>query len=337
MYSSAFLFLLSALLVRPGIAQLSKTIGLQPEVSEKKTSGDLLSRSTPYGTVTGFVSAAERNDYAKASQYLHTRKKGEAVVKLAQQLQLVLDWGLKVDLAKLSRKPEGDLTDGLEIAQDRIGSIDTSSGKLDILLDRVDRGGQSEIWLFSAETLALIPQAAGETGSFGLEKHVPRPLVQLKLLSIPIYRWILFILALAISIALGSAVARALFPLLRRALRRLTGQEDKRALASIKTPIRVVFISIVILLFSSLSATLYMRQFWKNVGSTVAIIGVSWLLIQLIGILSGLYARRLQSRQMQGKIAMWALFGRLFKAAVVIAAALMLLHGAGANGSPEDA
>jgi MscS family membrane protein len=331
MYSSAFLFLLSALLVRPGIAQLSKTIGLQPEVSEKKTSGDLLSRSTPYGTVTGFVSAAERNDYAKASQYLHTRKKGEAVVKLAQQLQLVLDWGLKVDLAKLSRKPEGDLTDGLEIAQDRIGSIDTSSGKLDILLDRVDRGGQSEIWLFSAETLALIPQAAGETGSFGLEKHVPRPLVQLKLLSIPIYRWILFILALAISIALGSAVARALFPLLRRALRRLTGQEDKRALASIKTPIRVVFISIVILLFSSLSATLYMRQFWKNVGSTVAIIGVSWLLIQLIGILSGLYARRLQSRQMQGKIAMWALFGRLFKAAVVIAAALMLLHGAGAN------
>jgi len=54
-------------------------------------------------------------------------------------------------------------------------------------------------------------------------------------------------------------------------------------------------------------------------------------LIQLIGISSTLYARRLIARQMQGKIAMWALFGRLLKAAVVIAAALMLLHAAGAN------
>jgi MscS family membrane protein len=119
--------------------------------------------------------------------------------------------------------------------------------------------------------------------------------------------------------------------LLRRALRRLIGEEDKHALDSIKAPVRVVLISGVILLFSNLAATLYMRQFWRNVGGTVALIGLAWLLIKLIGILSTLHARRLVIRQMQGKIALWALLSRLLKAAVIIVAALLLLHGAGAN------
>jgi len=330
-FSSASLFLLSALLVRPGVAQPSKMLGFGPDVSEQKVIDDPLGRSAPYGTVKGFVKSTELGDYAKAAQYLHTRKKGEAAQKLAEQLQTVLDWGLKADLEKLSRKPEGDLKDGLEMKQDRVGTIDTNLGKLDILLDRVDRKGESAVWLFSSETLALIPQAADEVSPLSFEKHIPKPLVQFKLLTIPIYRWIVFILALAIAIALGSSVAHALFPLLRRALRRLTGEEDKQALASIKAPIRVALISVAILLFANLSVTLYMRQFWRNVGSTVAIIGLAWLLLQLIGILSTLYARHLLSRRMQGKIAMWALFSRLSKAVVFIAAALLLLHGAGAN------
>jgi MscS family membrane protein len=330
-FSSALLFLLNVFPARTATAQLSKAIGLNPDTSEQKEKEDPLGRSTPFGAVKGFVRAAEHNDYAKAAQYLHTRKKEGAAQKLAQQLQTVLDWGLKVDLDKLSRKPEGALTDGLEAVQDRIGTIDTSSGKLEILLDRVDREGQGPIWLFSSETLALIPGASEETNSLGFEKHIPQQLVQIKLLAIPLYRWIVFILTLAIAVALGSSVAHAVSPLLRRALRRLTGQEDKFAFASIKAPIRVVLISAAILLFSKLSVTLYMRQFWKSVGGTVAAIGLTWLLIKLIGILSTLQARHLMSRQMQGKIAMWALFSRLLKAAVVIAAALFLLHSAGAN------
>ncbi len=155
--------------------------------------------------------------------------------------------------------------------------------------------------------------------------------MQTKLFSIPLYRWIAFVLALVIAIAIGSMVTRALSPLLRRALRRLTGEEDERGLASIKAPIRVVLISVVIFLFSNLSATLYMRQFWRNAGGTVALVGTAWLAIKLIGILSALHARHLVMRQMQGKIAMWALLGRLLKAAVVVMAGLLLLHSAGAN------
>jgi hypothetical protein len=69
---------------------------------------------------------------------------------------------LKVDLDRLSRKPEGDRQDGLPTTRQRVGTVDTRSGKLEILLDRIDRRGESPIWLFSSETLALIPAAATE-------------------------------------------------------------------------------------------------------------------------------------------------------------------------------
>jgi hypothetical protein len=62
-----------------------------------------------------------------------------------------------------------------------------------------------------------------------------------------------------------------------------------------------------------------MRQFWTSVGGTVAAIGLTWLLIKLIGILSTLQARHLVTRQMQGKIAMWALFSRLLKSRAIAA------------------
>lgn len=290
-----------------------------------------MGRSTPYGTVTGFVRSAQRGDYATAAQYLHTRKKGVAAQKLAQQLQAVLDWGLKVDLDKLSRKPEGNPSDNLEKLQDHVGTIDTHAGKLDVLLDRVNRNEREPVWLFSSETLALIPGAAEEISPLDFEKHLPKPLVHIRFLAIPIYRWILLIIALAISVVLSSLVTQAVFPLLRRVLRRVIGKGDKRALASIKSPIRLILMAGIILLFSNISVTLYMRQFCKSVGNTVAIIGLAWLLLRLIGILSALKERNLVERQMQGKIAMWALFGRLSKAAVIIISLLWLLHNAGAN------
>lgn len=67
-----------------------------------------------------------------------------------------------MDLDRLSRKPEGDRQDGLPTTRQRVGTVDTRSGKLEILLDRIDRRGESPIWLFSSETLALIPAAATE-------------------------------------------------------------------------------------------------------------------------------------------------------------------------------
>ncbi len=331
LFRSASLLVLGLLLARPAPAKSLPATAPRPAAPAQQANEDPLDRSTPHGTVVGFIRATKVKDYVRAAQYLDTRKEAAAAEELAQQLQIVLDRGLKVNIDRISRKPEGDLQDESRIARETIGTVDTRSGKLEILLERVDRRGEGPIWLFSSETLLLVPAAAAEMSAFDLEPYVPRVLVDITILSLPLYRWISMILGLALAVVLGRLVTRALVPLLRPLLRRLTGEQDDRALASVKAPIRLILISVAIRLLSLTSTSLVVRQFWTRVAIAVGIIGLAWLMIRSNDILTELGLRNLRRRLMPGKIAIWTLFRRLFKAAVVIVTALVLLHRAGAD------
>ena len=315
----------------PAVAQSLPAKAAPPDTPTQPAEQDLLGRSTPFGTVTGFVRAGRTRDYARAAQYLDTKKRGAAAEELARQLQIVLDRGMSADLDRLSRKPEGALEDGLPATENRVGTVTTRSGKLVILVERLERREPGPIWLFSSETLARVPAAAEELGTFNAEEYVPRVLVDTRILSFPLYRWIGTILALAVALVLGALVTRALVPLLRPLLRRLTGEEDDRALASIKASIRLLLIAVAIRLIATLSTSLDARQFWTRVAVTVGIIALAWLAIQLTEIVAELGTRSMRRRGTLGRIAMWNLVRRLFRATVVIVAGLLLLHRAGAD------
>src|SRR5271157_1863448 len=74
---------------------------------------DPLGRSTPQGTVLGFMKAASDQDYGRAKDYLNTKQSPKSAEQLAMELQFIIDRGLSGDLDALSRSPEGDLKDGL--------------------------------------------------------------------------------------------------------------------------------------------------------------------------------------------------------------------------------
>ena len=316
-------------LVRPALAQLPPATAPQQATSAQQAGEDPLGRSTPYGTVVGFIRSAKDKDFALAAQYLDTKEKEKAAEELARQLAIVLNRGLKVDLDRISRKPQGDLNDEPRPSRDIIGTVTTHSEKLEILLERMDRSGESPIWLFSAETLHRIPAAAEEMRAYDVESYLPRILVNTTIRSIALYRWISTILGLALALGLGGLITRALVPLLRPLLRRITGEEDDRVLVSIKEPVRLIMISLVIRVLVYPSTSLQVRQFWIRVAGAVAIIGLAWLLIKFSNIFAELGLRSLHRRRMTGKTAMWTLGRRLSKALVVVVAALLLLHRAG--------
>ena len=328
---SASWIVLALLLVSPALAKSPLATAPKPDAPAQQADEDPLGRSTPYGTVVGFLRTARAQEYVRAAQYLDTKKKGVAAEELAQQLQIVLDRGLKVDIDRISRKPEGDPEDEARTSRERIGIIDTGTGKLEILLERQDRRGQIPIWLFSSETLLLIPAAAEEMSTFNPEKYIPRTLVDTKILSLSLYRWIAVIIGLALALVLGALVTRAILPLLRPLLRRMTGEEDDRTLRSIKAPLRLILVSVAFRLFSAFSVSLVMRQFWTRVAITIGIIGLAWLVIKFSDGMSELYIRNLRVRGRAGKIAMWTLVRRLFRATVVVVTALVFLNRAGAD------
>src|SRR4029434_7675116 len=125
---------------------------VQPEIPK-----DTLGRNTPRGTVIGFLNAARKGNAEIASLYLNTPLRGAEAEERARQLAIVLNRRLPPRLNELSEKPEGSVPDPLKPDEDLVGTISTSQGDLDILVERVDRGKLGKIWLFSRKTLEKIP------------------------------------------------------------------------------------------------------------------------------------------------------------------------------------
>jgi MscS family membrane protein len=317
-------------MVAAALAQDARAPNPSAPATAPTTAEDPLGRSTPRGTVMGFIKATEHQNYVLAAEYLDTKKSPAQAQELARELQIILNLGLSADVDKLSRKPEGDLEDGLRPIRDRVGTVKSESGELDIWLDRVSRANQSPIWLFSSDTLRGVPDVFEEMHPLDVEKYVPSSLVKIKFLSIPLLRWFAVLLALIVALALASLVTRFLIPLLRPLVRRMTHQEDDRLVGSLRAPLRLILFAIPIQVVSvQMGVTLLARLFWARVATTIAVAGLAWLLIRFSDIVSELGERRLRDRQKSGKIAALALTRRVFKGAVIVAAVLTLVYSAG--------
>ncbi|MCU0583500.1 MAG: hypothetical protein MUE57_06660 [Syntrophales bacterium] len=58
------------------------------------TYDDPLGRSTPEGTVLGFIRAMQREDYERAVEFLDTKQTGKRARQLAAELHFILDQGV---------------------------------------------------------------------------------------------------------------------------------------------------------------------------------------------------------------------------------------------------
>src|SRR5512134_1573618 len=168
-------FLIAAFLCFPAQAQKASSPSVPPlqkgaEKPAAEPTEDPLGRSTPFGTVLGFIKAAEREDYNRAAEYLDTQLLPKQVRKLAQELAAALD---AADLQDLSRKPEGNSEDGLEPSRELVGVVKAGSGTHEIFLDRAQRGkGEPPVWLFSADTLKRIPRIHAELNVGWIERRL---------------------------------------------------------------------------------------------------------------------------------------------------------------------
>src|SRR6516162_3527494 len=80
---------------------------------------DALGRTTPRGTVFGFLAAARKDDDELARQFLNSRLTGDAGRDLAHELYVVLDAKLPAKLTLLSDVPEGSRANPLAPDIDR--------------------------------------------------------------------------------------------------------------------------------------------------------------------------------------------------------------------------
>ena len=292
---------------------------------------DLLGRNTPYGTVMGFIKAAEREDYQRATRYLESHQPEKKRAELARLLKIVLDRGVALDLNKLSKNPEGNLDSSLPPNMENVGVAKYGNESLDILLRRVPLKGSPPIWLFSSETLLSIPEAAEQLERPLAERIWPKWLQETRFLSVPLTQWVGIPLVMPLLWVFSWLLARGLFRVLRPFSLRLIKDLSGEDVAQISRPIIFLIFALLMRILAPLGALVLYRIFWKGAGNVLIILALTWFLIRLTSLIKKVTILRMRQAGYFSRIALTELFNWLVKGLWVIAALLLILHQAGVD------
>jgi MscS family membrane protein len=298
---------------------------------------DPLNRDTPQSSVLAFLEACRVQNYARATLYMDLRRIPAATrtstgVRLATQLEEILDRDARFDVGALSRDPQGDLTDGLEDNRETIATLTIDGQPKTIDLTRVTLGSGIPVWQFSSATMDLIPKIAKvETGS-RIEAYLPRPLVEVELLNTAVWRWIALLLLAVALFALSGIVSRASLRLLRALLRLAGSGLATKSLEIFVAPARLL---VSIILFRAgmepIGPSALLRLGLTRVLSLLFVFGLVWICTALVD-LSMVHTRAwVERRDGRSSFAAFQLGSRVLKVVIVLAAVTALIGSWGYN------
>ncbi len=300
-----------------------------PEIPE-----DALGRGTPRGAASGFLHAVQDQDYETAAEYLDFRNlprnlelSAEDGPRLAEEFQLALDRRLWVDIAALSNDPKGLVGDGLPLFRDRLGIIKTSTGDVELLLQRVPRGDGVFIWKISNVTVSRIP-ALYEEFSYSPYVEMIRSLMpDVRFLGAELFKWVIGLSAAVISYFVLLFVARLV---LVRAVK-----PDR----PLREPLwRFIRAPLLVLIALTIGWHIIVKELGVGVigqeiarARTLMTIFTAWTIVAAISLLRDGYSRRLQRLERQSAIVLLRPIATAFKIVVVLFAALFWLDNVGFN------
>lgn len=287
---------------------------------------DPLGRSTPYGTVIGFIRAVDKNDYELAANYLEGTQSAKAKQLLARNLESVLNRALKISLEDLSRAPDGRLGDGLSVYLERVGTAHYDDKSLDIVLRRMTKSDTPPIWLFSSETLLGVTAAVDRLDLAWSEALWPEAFRQIVFWSSPLYMWMNLLICIPLLMAVAWLFNRVLLALLGPLARRYDPEHSDHVLARAKWPLYLLTFAAMARALASAVPTVGGRIYFSLLTTVLLIVAVSWLLIRMTKLLTRMKIIHLREVSRPGKIAGVELFSWLLVFIWVIAGLFLILR-----------
>jgi MscS family membrane protein len=304
-----------------------------PANSSSNTPTDALGRNTPYGTVFGFLQAAQAGNYSIAAQYLEmnaARRRSEGDV-LAANLKIVMDRAYAGSLKNVSTQPEGALQEGVPPGRQKLGNMSSGDVETDLELVRVVDPSVGKIWLISADTLAKIPELYDQVEARQVESRLPQWVVKHQLAGMPLWQW----LALVLIVPVAAAAGWLLLVLVEIPIRwwaRRRGQGELGAWHSVSAPAWLLIgTAIHRILAHYLGMPLLQRHYYVQVTAVAVIIGANWILWRVIRwFLQGVRNRALAHGH-SGTGSLMLLGERMIKAVIVVMAIFLTLGVLGFN------
>ena len=301
----------------------------QPDAPE-----DALGRSTPRGTVLGFLSAARKDENALARQYLNSQLRGQQAEALAHELFVVLDARLPPRLTQVSDAPEGSRANPLSPDEELVGTIEAREGAVDIVVERVTRPESGPIWLFSRASLDAVPRLYGEVAENSVTGALPRVLVDGRLGGVRLVEWLTVIIALPLFYLATVVLNRILTPLFG-VLRRWMFRAPSSPRNALPIPARLLLLAITSRwLLSGLPLSLIIRQLLANVAGLIAIGASVWLLILLNGEIERYIRRRFPRANVAGARSLLRVGRRVGDLLIVFVGMIVTLRRFGVDPTP---
>jgi MscS family membrane protein len=317
--------------VQGALAQIAqqKTSATAPA----KTATDSFGRETPYGTVFGFLEAAQSGHYGVAAQYLQMsaarrQTEGEA---MAEKLKVVMDRAFAGSLKHVSTQPEGTTQEGVSSDRQNLGTISSGDVDVELQLARVSDPAAGKIWLISSDTLTKIPELYDQVEARQVETRLPAWIVKHQFEGMPLWQWLALILLIPVAGGAGWLLLVVFqIPLLWWARRH--GQPELLQWRSVSGPAWLLAGTLVHrILAAYLGMPLLQRHYYVQVTTVAVIIGANWILWRVIRWFLQRVRSRALARGHGGTGSLMLLGERMVKAVLVIMATFSILGILGFN------
>ncbi len=304
-----------------------------PANSSSKVPGDPLGRDTPYGTVFGFLQAAQAGNYGIAAQYLQmsaSRRQAEGDA-MAANLKEVMDRAYAGNLKNVSTLPEGAPQEGVPPGRQRLGNMSSGDVETDLELVRVADPSAGKIWLISSDTLAKIPELYDQVAARRVETRLPSWAVKHQFAGMPVWQWFALLLLIPVAAAAGWVLLVLLgFPL--RWWARRHGQSETQRWRSVSGPAWLLAGTAIHRVgVRYMGMPLLQRHYYYQFVEVAAIVGASWILWQLIRWFLQRVRSRALARGHSGTGSLMLLGERIVKAVIFVMAMFFILGILGFN------
>jgi MscS family membrane protein len=299
---------------------------------EAATSTDPLGRDTPAGTVLGFLQAAQTGDYKTASEFLQlsgTRRQSQGLA-LAEKLKLLMNRAFVGSLRRLSTTREGNPEYGTSDRQ-TIGTFSVGDTDVPVVLVQAVNPSSGKVWLFSAETLAKVPELHDAVQAHQVETRLPQALVRNSLLGMPLWQWLALLLTIPVAIAIGLAVI-LLLAIPRRLWLRFRNRPNLHSYHSASRPLWICFSALAHRSMAGyFGLPLLTRIYYYRIIGVVVSVGFFWFLLRATSLTMQRLRVRAISAGRVGAGTLMVLGQRLLTALVLIVAILATLSILGFN------
>jgi MscS family membrane protein len=326
---------LFAALSSPAQSALS---GLLPSssatTSTSSSVSDPLGRTTPSGSVLGFLQRAQAGDYGIAAQYLQmnaARRQAEGE-KLASQLNTVLNSPAAATVRIGSfNQSEGIPQEGVPFGRQKLGTLVSGDVEDDLELVRVSDPSAGKIWLISSDTLAKVPELYDQVEARQVERKLPSVLVKYQIVGMPLWQWLALLLAVPVAAGLGWLVL-VLLEIPVRWWARRRGQLEVANWRSVSAPAWLLTGTVVHQFFARyLGIALLPRHYYFQFTSIALIVSVTWIAWRVVRWLLRGVRNRALTRGHAGTGSLMLLGERILKAVIFGTGVLAVFGSLGFN------